>query len=191
MHNMSFLKYSGIVAAILAWLIIVASVSINPWFVFTKNAFSDLGGPVATDPWLYNYGLIAVAIFTFMYGAYLAAINEEKIEVIGSSFVMVASIFLALIGIFHEGTYPHVFVSTWFFVQFDIAILIYGIGLLTRMKKLGISMILLFLVATLLAILVPWPSAATVEAWGISAIDVWVIISYMSQKKISEGKIKN
>jgi len=184
MHNMNFLKYSGIVAAILAWLIIIASVSINPWFVFTKNAFSDLGGPAATDPWLYNYGLIAVAIFTFMYGAYLAAINEEKIEVIGSSFVMVASIFLALIGIFHEGTYPHVFVSTWFFVQFDIAILIYGIGLLNRMKKLGISMILLFLVATLVAVVVPWPSAATIEAWGISAIDVWVIISYMSQKKI-------
>jgi len=184
MHNMSFLKYSGIVAAILAWLVIIASVSINPWFVFTKNAFSDLGGPAATDPWLYNYGLIAVAIFTFMYGAYLAAINEEKIEVIGSSFVMVASIFLALIGIFHEGTYPHVFVSTWFFVQFDIAILTCGIGLLTRMKKLGISMILLFLVATLVAVVVPWPSAATIEAWGISAIDVWVIISYMSQKKI-------
>jgi len=88
-------------------------------------------------------------------GAYFAIINEEKIGVIGSSFVMVTSIFLALIGIFHEGTYPHVFVSTWFFVQFNIAILTYGIGLLTRMKKLGISMILLFLVATLVAVLVP------------------------------------
>jgi len=183
MRDISFLKYSGIIAIILAWLVILVSLSINPWFVFTGNAFSDLGGPVANDPWLYNYGLIAVAIFTFIYGAYLAAINEEKMEVIGSSFVMVAAIFLALIGIFHEGTYPHIFVSTWFFIQFDIAILTYGIGLFTRMKKPGIFMILLFLVATLVAVMVPWPSAATIEAWGISAIDVWVIISYLSQKK--------
>jgi len=52
-------------------------------------------------------------------------------------------------------------------------------------------MIMLFLVATLVAVIVPWPSAATIEAWEISSIDVWVIISYMSQKKISEDKIKN
>jgi hypothetical membrane protein len=52
-------------------------------------------------------------------------------------------------------------------------------------------MILLFLVATLVAVLVSWPSAATIEAWGISAIDVWVIMSYMSQRNISKDKIKN
>ncbi|WP_168367229.1 DUF998 domain-containing protein [Acidianus brierleyi] len=178
--NINFLKYSGIIAAILAWLVIFLSIFINPWFVFTRNAFSDLGGPIAKDPWLYNYGLIIVAIFTFLYGIYLVIVNEGKVEIVGSSFVMVAAIFLSLIGIYHEGTYPHVFVSTWFFIQFDIAILTYGIGLLMKIKKLGISMILLFIIATLVAIVVPWPSAATIEAWGISAIDVWVILSYLS-----------
>jgi len=197
--NINFLKYSGIIAAILAWLVIFLSISINPWFVFTRNAFSDLGGPIAKDPWLYNYGLVVVAIFTFLYGIYLVIVNEGKVEIVGSSFVMVAAIFLSLIGIYNEGTYPHVFVSIWFFIQFDIAILTYGIGLLVNVnyhsrvgssapltpimiKKLGISMILLFIIATLVAIIVPWPSAATIEAWGIFAIDVWVILSYLSIK---------
>jgi hypothetical membrane protein len=52
------IRYSGIIAVILAWVVIAVSISVNPWFVFTKNAFSDLGGPYATDPWIYNYGLI-------------------------------------------------------------------------------------------------------------------------------------
>ncbi|BDC19486.1 DUF998 domain-containing protein [Acidianus sp. HS-5] len=177
---MNFLKYSGIVAALLAWLVIFLSISINPWFIFTRNAFSDLGGSMARDPWLYNYGLVVVAIFTFLYGIYLVIINEGKIEVVGSSFIMVAAIFLALIGIYHEGTYPHVFVSMWFFIQFDIAVLTYGIGIFMKLRKLGISMILLSIIAPLVAAIIPWPSTATIEAWGISAIDAWVVLSYLS-----------
>jgi len=45
-----FVRYSGIMAAVLAWVVIAISISVNPWFVFTKNAFSDLGGPHAVDP---------------------------------------------------------------------------------------------------------------------------------------------
>ncbi len=183
------IRYSGIIAALLAWLIIFLSITINSWFIFTKNAFSDLGGPTAKDPWLYNYGLIIVAIFTFLYGIYLVIVSQDKVEIVGSSFIMIAAIFLALIGIYHEGTYPHVFVSTWFFIQFDIAILTYGIGLFRLQKKMGISMIILFFIANIIAIIIPWPSAATIEAWGISVIDVWVVLSYLSEymKKIPKS----
>jgi Predicted membrane protein len=40
--------------------------------------------------------------------------------------VFVAGLFLALIGIYHAGTRPHVFVSTWFFVQMDTALIAWG-----------------------------------------------------------------
>ncbi|BFI77025.1 DUF998 domain-containing protein [Sulfurisphaera ohwakuensis] len=176
---MRILKYTGFISAILAWIIIFASISLNPWFNFTKNAFSDLGGPLAKDPWLYNYGLIVVSLFAFLYAIFLAEVNENKILIIASAFVMVAAIFLALIGIYHEGTYPHVFVSTWFFIQFDIAILTYGIGLLTARRKLGIYMIILFIIANVVAGVIKWPSSATIEAWGISIIDIWVILSFL------------
>lgn len=69
---MRILKYFGFLSAILAWIIILVCISLNPWFVFTKNAFSDLGGPMARDPWLYDYGLIASAILAFLYATYLA-----------------------------------------------------------------------------------------------------------------------
>jgi hypothetical membrane protein len=171
--------YLGLAAAVVAWIVIGVYIITNPWFVFTRNAFSDLGGPQSTDPWLYNYGLIAVALLVFVYATHLARVGVNRVEVVSASFVMVAAIFLALIGIYHEGTYPHVFVSTWFFVQFDIAILTSGIGLLVRgLKRSAYGVLCLVLIATLVAALIPWPSAATLEAWGIGAIDVWAILVF-------------
>ncbi|QIW24415.1 DUF998 domain-containing protein [Sulfolobus sp. S-194] len=180
---MGILKYSGFISVILAWIVIFASIRLNPWFDFIKNAFSDLGGPLARDPWLYNYGLIIVSFFAFLYAIFLVEVNTNKILIIASAFVMVAAMFLALIGIFHEGTYPHVFVSTWFFIQFDIAILTYGIGLLTERRKLGIYILILFIIGNVVAGVVKWPSAATIEAWGISIIDIWVILSFLDASR--------
>jgi hypothetical membrane protein len=171
-----FLRIAGIVAVIMAWVVITISISVNPWFVFTRNAFSDLGGPHATDPWIYNYGLITTSIFVDLYSIHLLLISRNKIESFASAFVFIAGIFLALIGVYHEGTNPHVFVSTWFFIQIDMAIIIWGIGsLITRNKRFGLFTLLLGIVAPIIALLIPWPSAATVEAYGILAIDIWVV----------------
>ncbi|MCG2870075.1 MAG: DUF998 domain-containing protein, partial [Vulcanisaeta sp.] len=122
------IRYSGIIAVILAWVVIAVSISVNPWFVFTKNAFSDLGGPYATDPWIYNYGLIITSVFVDLYSINLLLTSRNKVESFASAFVFVAGLFLALIGIYHAGTRPHVFVSTWFFVQMDMALIALGIG---------------------------------------------------------------
>ncbi|MEM0121168.1 MAG: DUF998 domain-containing protein [Thermoprotei archaeon] len=189
MRVSSVLRYFGLTAAVLAWVIIALCVAANPWFVFTRNAFSDLGGPRSTVPWLYNYGLMAVGVLVFLYAAHMARLGANRVEVVGASFVMVAAIFLALIGVYHEGTYPHVFVSTWFFVQFDIAILTSGIGLLLRgSRRTGVGVVVLFLVATLVAALVRWPSAATIEAWGIGAIDVWAVLVFPIYRAVIKNK---
>ena len=45
-------RFIGLVAAVLAWIVILLSIHHNPWFVFTKHAFSDLGGPGAEKPWI-------------------------------------------------------------------------------------------------------------------------------------------
>ncbi|BCU68331.1 hypothetical protein HS7_17680 [Sulfolobales archaeon HS-7] len=180
----SFLRYTGIFAAVLAWVIIGLCVVINPWFKLTVNAFSDLGGPRATDPYLYNVGLIVVALFTALYGSYLVYLSQNKVETVSATLVIIAAIFLALIGVYHEGTYPHVFVSTWFFIQFDMAVLVNGLSLLFASRDLGILMIFLFLIATVVAATVHWPSAATIEAWGIGCIDVWIILSYFRVRQI-------
>lgn len=34
--------------------------SYNPWWNFFKGAFSDLGSPRATNPWIFNIGLMTM-----------------------------------------------------------------------------------------------------------------------------------
>ncbi|WP_188596377.1 DUF998 domain-containing protein [Thermocladium modestius] len=171
----SRLRFAGLAAAALAWVVILASIALNPWFVFVRNAFSDLGGPHANYPWVYNYGLIGVAVLTFLFSAYLLSTSRNKVEAAGASYISVAAVFLALIGVFHEGTYPHVFVSLWFFVQFDLAIMAWSIGAAMAGDRAGWPLFLLGAAAPIPAALLRWPSAATLEAYGVAVIDVFVI----------------
>jgi hypothetical membrane protein len=174
---LKILRFSGIIAVMLAWFVIGLSIYYNPWFVFTKNALSDLGSPDANAPWIYNYGLIVTAIFVILYSIYLILDANNKIETVGGAFVIIAGIFLALIGIYYAGTRPHVFVSTWFFVQMDLAMLIYSLGLLfEKLKIYGLSLIIISVIGPFIALIVKWPSAATLETFGIIIIDVWVFL---------------
>ena len=170
------LTYMGIVAAVLAWVIILASISLNPWFSMFNNALSDLGNTHANYYWLYNYGLVLTAALMLLFSFYLLLVSENKVEAMGSSFVTIASIFLALIGIFHEGSYPHTFVSEWFFTQMDLAIVTWSIGLIVgRRLNYGIPLLLLGLIAPIPALFIKWPSTAILETYGIIIIDVWAI----------------
>lgn len=183
----SSLKYLGVGAAVYAWALIFACLALNPWFVFTHNAFSDLGGSRANYPWLYNYGLISVAFLICVYSVYLVAASISKGQAFSSALVFTAGIFLALIGVYHEGTYPHVFVSTWFFVQFDLAIASFGAAsLVDGRRNWCAGYLALALAGTGVAEVVHWPSAATLEAWGIVVIDAWAVLTYFSVER--QGK---
>ncbi|MFP3210739.1 MAG: DUF998 domain-containing protein [Thermocladium sp.] len=176
MGSRSLMALTGIIAAIVAWAVILISIWINPWFIFTRNAFSDLGGPSARYPWIYNYGLILTAALVLIFSIHLIQYSRNKLETVGASFISIAALFLAMIGVFHEGTYPHVFVSTWFFAQFDLAIITWGLGSAMSGNKEGWIELLMGLASPIPAILIKWPSAATLEAYGIAIIDVFTII---------------
>jgi hypothetical membrane protein len=101
----------------------------------------------------------------------------NKLEVVGGAFTLIAGLFLALIGIYHEGTTPHGFVSVWFFAQADLAIATWGIGLLIRRwRSMGAALTAMGLLAPLIAAAIDWPSAATAEAYGIVLIDLGVLL---------------
>jgi|Deesub1362B_J571_1020462.scaffolds.fasta_scaffold00004_92 hypothetical membrane protein len=169
--------YIGVIAAIGAWIVIFICISINPWFVFTRDAFSDLGAPSANNPWLYNYGMIIIGLLIMVYSLRQIIDSQNKIETVGATFLFTAGIFLILIGMYPAGTRPHNFVSTWFFVQADMAILAWGIGLLARKwKDLGVLFTLMGTLGPIIAALIDWPSAATIETYGIIIIDIWVIL---------------
>lgn len=166
----------GLIPVVGFWIIATISIRYNPWFNIWKHAFSDLGTKDAVNPWIYNYGLRVLGAITMLYSIYLAYASWNKFMVFSSALIFVAGIFLSLIGIYPGGTRPHTFVSTWFFIQFFIALIPMAIGFVFSGKYIdALFQIIIFIVALLGAILVKWPSAALIEAYEILLIDIVVI----------------
>lgn len=183
----------GLVAIAFAWVVIGASWILNPWFVFTEDAFSDFGGPESCCPELYNYGLMVAGMLIVLYGLAICIVADEKLEVAGGSYVILAGVFLALIGVFPSGTKPHTFVSSWFFIQMYMAFMVLGVGMHRRGLKYGreIAAIsaLSIPIAVILELIWGWPSAAVLETYGVIIIDICVIlasITYLSLARTRE-----
>jgi hypothetical membrane protein len=173
------LRSLGIVSGISGWLVILASIKRNPWFVFTEHAFSDLGGPEATDAWFFSNGMILTGLLIILYGVYLVHESFNKSTTVGAAFLMITGVFLTLIGVFPSGTKHHYFVSVWFFTQSDLSILAWGMGLIGGKRDgLGKLYVALGVIGPLLAVFVLWPSTAVVEAFGILIMNIWVALMF-------------
>jgi hypothetical membrane protein len=175
----------GLASGVIFWIVTILSIVANPWFSLTKNAFSDLGASSANVPWVYNYGLVVAGGVALLYSVALMDWSTNKVEVAGSAFMFIAGIFLALIGIYPSGTRAHAFVSTWFFLQMDLAMVSWGIGLIIAKKRLlGILSVAASILAPVGGGIVMWPSIAVLEAYGILLIMGWmVLISEFVTKK--------
>ncbi|GAB6148611.1 DUF998 domain-containing protein [Stetteria hydrogenophila] len=172
----------GPVAAVTAWVVIAAAWAVNrDWFVFTRNAFSDLGGEGARHPWLFNYGLVATGVLVAAFSACPYSLARDKLEVLGAGLLQVAGVFLALIGLFPEGTRPHAFVSVWFFIQMDAALAVLAAGAYraTRDPRALAALALSlagFPVYAAVELALGWPSIASAEAYGAIVIDAATIL---------------
>lgn len=173
-------RFTGVLASLLACCTIAVSIYFNPWFNFFKHAFSDLGGPRAHLPWLFNLGLVTTGAIACIYSLYLAYVGRGKLDVFCSALLFTAGIFLALIGIFPTPSRYHVFVSTWFFVQMWLSLMSYAINFGVKKELRTFTLLLAVSVAgpaAAIAIehLVKWPSTASIEAYGIALINMGVI----------------
>ncbi|AGB04014.1 putative membrane protein [Aciduliprofundum sp. MAR08-339] len=164
------LGYFGIITLIVYWSFTIASILQNPWFSVMHNALSDLGSDSACCPWIYNYGLILASPFLLVFSLYLIYSAQNKLETVGGAFISISSIFLALIGVFHSGTRPHTFVAPYFFLQFFVGMLVWGIGTWGAIKKLTIALFILAFIGAF----IPWPSTATLEIYEIALIGIFV-----------------
>lgn len=161
----------GPVAFPLFHIVVLASALRNPWWSFYRHAFSDLGAQAATDPWIYNVGLMVLGALVMFFSLGLLLAAESKWSAFASALFFVAGIFLALIGIYPGGTRPHVFVSTWFYVQSFIASAALGAALLLEGNRpYGVLLCALGVLPPLLGVLVEatvgWPSVAIAEYAG-------------------------
>ena len=167
----------GLASGVIFWITAVFSIVANPWFSLTKNAFSDLGAPSANAPWIYNYGLVLAGLAALLYSVALMDWASNKVEVSGSTFMFVAGIFLALIGVYHAGTAAHTFVTTWFFQLADLAIASWGLGLIiAKRRPIGILSLAVAILTPIGGEIVTWPSTAVFEAYGILTIMGWMFL---------------
>lgn len=186
-HVFGFFRYLGILGVLFFWLIVLISVSLNPWFMFTHDAFSDLGGPRANAPYVYNYGLITLGAMLYLFSIWIATKTRSKLELIGASWLMIASLFLSLIGVYPSGSRPHTFVSSWFFIQTWLSMTPFLLqSFLSRNKDDAVVFSSLFILSPIIAFIVEltagWPSVAVLEAYGVVVIDFYVFYLYYKFK---------
>lgn len=184
------LRYMGLASSVSGWLVILLAISRNPWFVFTENAFSDLGAVSANDPWLFNTGMILTGVMIVLYAVYLLNTSINKTGKIGGASMALTGFMLMMIGFFPEGTPYHYLVSVWFFSQGALTVLIWGLALIgdENWKRYGVIFIFLGVVGPLVAVVVPWPSTAVAEAYGILILNFCVAIMTWKNPRFSSGK---
>ena len=192
----------GAFAAVYFWVTVAYDGYINSqWWSFLGSSFSALGDPspnstgaAAGLSWFYNDVVIfPTAAMIMFFSAGMVKASRNWLQATGSAFFMVAGIFLLLVGVFHGGPPTpagyHDFVSGWFFAQALLSLWLWGVGtLLERRWALGGEMIAIGILAPLIAARVPWPSVASIEAFGIAAIDVWLLLMYFARKPESKRK---
>jgi len=152
-------------------LVVALSAARNPWWSFWRHAFSDLGGPRAADPWIYNAGMVSLGAMVSLFSLGLLASSRSRGAAFASGLFFVSGLFLALIGVYPSGTRPHTFVSTWFYVQFYMASLALGLALLREGRRApGAALLLLGATPLPLGYLIDaavgWPSVAVLEYAG-------------------------
>ncbi len=107
-----------------------------------------------------------------LFAVYLVLISQTKLQIVGGAYISVAAIFLALIGLYPGGTRPHVFVSTYFFVQFFLGMFLYGLGSEKRVRNISTLLFILAIIGTL----IEWPSVALIETYEILLIMAFALL---------------
>ncbi len=180
---LSLTRFCGLATLVIYWTFTMLSISKNPSFSVMHNALSDLGSSEANEPYLYNYGLIISSPLLFLFSLHLMAMAKNKVQVVGGAFITIASLFLAFIGIFHSGTAPHGFVSSYFFLQFFIGMEIFCCAT----SKIWTTMSTVLFISALSGAFLHWPSTATLEIYEIAIIAIFVTAIAV----FNPGKLEN
>lgn len=125
----------GILGSTLITLIVLLATMLSPWFSWQQNALSDLGiGEVALifNGAVFSGGLLNL-IFSFGVKEYLP---KNKKSLFGVGLLMIASISLALVGVFTiDYSLIHSLVALSYFLLSPIAAILIGFSLKDQQTK--------------------------------------------------------
>ncbi|OYT59902.1 hypothetical protein B6U71_01875 [Euryarchaeota archaeon ex4484_178] len=173
--------YSGIISPLIGFLFIGIAIYLNSsWWKLTDNAISDLGNIYhewVNYPWVLSVGLI-IAGSGMAYFAHGLQREFSGLARYGAFILYVGMIFLALIGVFPEGTPPHWYVSWLFFLISSFGMLITGLGLIKKNMGFGIFSIVLFILGWILAswAIMSFEGVAIAEFIGAGTLFIWVYV---------------
>lgn len=168
---------AGVLAPIVALTGIGVAILIHrSWWRLTGNAISDLGKVGLHHNWVLNVSLVVSAALAIYYATGLLKEATSTVQKAGIGIFILGLVFLALIGIFPEGTSPHYYVSWGFFIFASLGFLVAGIGLgLAGEKDLGLFSVVLFAVGWALALWAKnrYPGVAPAEFIGAFGVIIW------------------
>ncbi len=170
--------FFGIVAPLFGLLIVASAIWLAPWFSWTSNALSDLGGTEGPESIIFNAGLAMTAALMMMFSGGLFEMTKGNIiGQIGSGLHLAASFLLAGIGIANITVEPwHLYVSVGFFVAFPLSAVF--IGYFCFKNKMRYYTLLGWGTAALAAAvwLLPWGAIAIPEALSVTYLAVWQML---------------
>jgi hypothetical membrane protein len=170
--------FFGIVMPLFGLLIIGMSIWLSPWFSWTGNALSDLGGAEGFEAIVFNSGLAMTAALMMMFSTGLFEMTKgDLIGQIGSGVHLLSALLLLAIGLVNINIEPwHNYVSVGFFIALPLSALI--IGYFCFRKKMRFYTLLAWGTAILAAVIwfLPWSSIAIPEALSVSYLCVWQLI---------------
>ena len=123
------LRLLGAIAALAAYPFILASIILSPWFNMYNNALSDLGNTVTNGRvgYVYDAGLVIAGALVLMFAVSLSNKSHDRMTLVWTIPLMVASADLAMVGLFSENTgHIHGVVSEVFFLMIVVAMLAYS-----------------------------------------------------------------
>jgi hypothetical membrane protein len=179
--NLKVLKltgFFGIIAPLFGLMIIGMSIWLSPWFNWTANSLSDLGGTDGFESVVFNMGLVMAAALQMMFSAGLFELTKgDTVGQVGSGVHLLSSALLIGIGIANVNVEPwHNYVSIGFFATLPVSSLIIGYFCYRHNMRFYS---LLSCGAAILSVAIwflNWGSPAIPEALSVGYIAVWQMI---------------
>ncbi|PYB68580.1 hypothetical protein DMB44_04055 [Thermoplasma sp. Kam2015] len=116
----AILGITGIAGPIIAISFILIDVGVSPWFLWSRNALSDLG--VHQYGYLFNSGLIVEGILNVFFVISLKRIGIARYV---QAMMIASGLSLAMVGVFNEHFgYLHLLFALIYFILFPVSIII-------------------------------------------------------------------
>jgi len=137
---------------------------------------SQLGSVERPYSYVYNIGLTFAGMLLGIYSVSLMSITKSRISAFASGIFLLASVHLMCVAIFASEVDVHTFASGEFFGLTSLAIVFFGIALLSDgYMKYGMLSISYFIIGWGGSIFLDFPSNAFLEIYNIILMSIWVV----------------